>query len=76
MLPEALRGIEGQVDAAVDEVTLTIDSKDVPAACRILRSDPRLSMNYLRCLSVVDYEGQAGGELPPVLARDGDTSLC
>ena len=56
LLPGALRGIEVRVDAAVDEVTLTVEPRDVPVVCRIFRSDPRLSLHYLRCLSVVDYE--------------------
>ena len=56
LLPDALRGIEAEVGAVVNEVTLSLAPQDVPAACRILRSDPRLALHYLRCLSVVDHQ--------------------
>ncbi len=60
---EALSGILGEVfadfdieiGAKVDEVTLTVKPKDVPAVCKLAKEDPRLLCNYLRSLSVVDY---------------------
>ncbi|MDP6454860.1 MAG: NADH-quinone oxidoreductase subunit C [SAR202 cluster bacterium] len=45
-----------EVGAAVDEVTLTVHPDSIPEICRILRDDPRFDFNYLRCISVVDYE--------------------
>ena len=45
-----------EVGAAVDEVTLTVQPDAIPDVCRILREDSRFDFNYLRCLSVVDYE--------------------
>jgi len=55
LLPEVLRGYEATIGAALDEVTVTVRPQDVPAICRIAREDARLSFDYLRCLSVVDY---------------------
>ena len=46
---------EVEVDAAVDEVTVTAPAGSVPDICRISREDPRLDFDYLRCLCVVDY---------------------
>ena len=45
-----------EIGAAVDEVTLTVQPDTIPEVCRILRDDPRFGFDYLRCLSVVDYE--------------------
>ncbi len=56
LLPEALAGFQSEIGAAVDEVTVSVKAEDVPGVCRMLRGDPRLALNYLRCLSVVDYE--------------------
>jgi NADH-quinone oxidoreductase subunit C len=55
LLPEILRDFPVELGAAIDEVIVTARPQDVPAICRIARTDPRLDMSYLRCLSVVDY---------------------
>ena len=49
-----------QIGAAVDEVTLTVDSQAVAFVCDVCKSDPRLDFDYMRCLSVVDYVGASG----------------
>jgi len=58
-LKDLLEGLapqwEGEVSQALDEVVLTVPPSRVPEVCRTMREDPRLSMDYLRCLSVVDY---------------------
>ena len=48
------------VGAAVDEVTLTVPPDAVADVCAQCKDDPRLDFDYLRCLSVVDYEAQSG----------------
>ena len=55
LLPEVLRDFDIEMGAAVDEVIVTVSPADVPAVCRVVREDPRLDFNYLRCLSAVDY---------------------
>lgn len=57
LVREVFPGLQDDaISAAVDEVTLTVGAQDVPNVCRILRTDPRLDFDYLRCLCVVDYE--------------------
>ena len=46
---------EGEVSQALDEVVLTVPPSRVPEVCRTMREHPQLAMDYLRCLSVVDY---------------------
>ena len=55
LLPEALGEFDVEVGAAVDEVVVAVNPDDLLAICRLLRSDPRLDFDYLRCLSAVDY---------------------
>ena len=56
LLPDVLRDFDIiEIGAAVDEVTLTVKPEDIPAVCRTVKDDPQLALNYLRCLSVVDY---------------------
>ena len=55
ILTQVFADFDAQVGAAVDEVTLTVQPKDVPAVCRIARQRPDIDCGYLRCLSVVDY---------------------
>ena len=55
LLPEVLRDFDIEMGAAVDEVIVTVSPADVPAVCRVVREDPRLDFDYLRCLSAVDY---------------------
>ncbi len=56
LLPGPLAPFEPEVDTALDEVVVTVASERLLDACATLRSDPSLSFDYLRCLSVVDYE--------------------
>ena len=56
LLPGPLADYEPEVDTALDEVVVTVPSERLLDACAILRNDPSLSFDYLRCLSVVDYE--------------------
>ena len=55
LLPEVLREFDVEMGAAVDEVVVTVRPDDLLAVCRLVRSDPRLDFDYLRCLSAVDY---------------------
>ena len=55
LLPEVLKGFDVEIGAAVDEVIVTAKPQDIPAVCRTLKEEPRLNLDYLRCLSVVDY---------------------
>ena len=61
LVSEIFGGREGvAVGAAVDEVTLTVPPDSVARVCADCKNDPRLDFDYLRCLSVVDYESQSG----------------
>ena len=55
LLPNVFGDFDVEVGAVVDEVTVNVKPADVPAVCRTAKEDPRLAMDYLRCLSVVDY---------------------
>ena len=60
-LSEIFGAREGvSVGAEIDEVTLSVPPETVAEICAQCKSDPRLDFNYLRCLSVVDYETQSG----------------
>ena len=56
LLPGPLTDYEPEFDTALDEVVVTVPSERLLDACATLRNDPSLSFDYLRCLSVVDYE--------------------
>ncbi len=56
LLPTALQGVEASFGTALDEVTVVVEPADVPQVCRTAREDPALDFDYLRALSVVDYE--------------------
>jgi NADH-quinone oxidoreductase subunit C len=51
-----LQGIDAELGSSADEVVVTVGPHDIPAVCRIAKDDDRLDFNYLRCISVVDYE--------------------
>ena len=55
LLVDTLAALQVEVDASLDEVVVKADAKNIPEICRICREDPRLDMNYLRSLAVVDY---------------------
>ena len=56
LLPEVLENFAVGIGAAVDEVIVTSDPLSLIPICRVVKNDPRLDFNVLRCLSVVDYE--------------------
>ena len=56
LLPEVLAGFDVEIGVAMDEVVVVAKADDIPDVCRVAKEDPRLDFNYLRCLSVVDYE--------------------
>ena len=56
LIPEVLADFEVDMSAALDEVVVTVRPEDVPDICRMAKEDPRLDLDYLRCLSVVDRE--------------------
>ena len=55
-LPGPIAPCDPEVSAILDEVVVTVPTGRLLAACETLREDPGLSFDYLRCLSVVDYE--------------------
>ena len=56
LLPGPLAAYEPEIDTALDEVVVTVAPERLLDACATLRGEPSLSFDYLRCLSVVDYE--------------------
>ncbi len=56
LLQEALAEFKPVMSAALDEVVVALDRSALVQAALKLRDDPRLSFDYLMCLSVVDYE--------------------
>ena len=56
LLPDVLQGVDATFGTALDEVTVVVGPDDVPQVCRVAREDPALDFDYLRALSVVDYE--------------------
>ena len=55
LLAQVFADFDVELSAAVDEVTLTAQPKDVLTVCRIARQHADIDCGYLRCLSVVDY---------------------
>ena len=55
LLPKKFAEFDVEIGSTTDEVTLRILPKDIVQICVKAREDPELSLNYLRCLSVVDY---------------------
>ena len=56
LLPGPLAPFQPEVDTALDEVVVTVAVDRLLGACDLLKEDKSLSFDYLRCLSVVDYE--------------------
>jgi len=56
LLSSALEEFEVTIGAAVDEVVVTAQPEQVPLICRLAKERPDLGFDYLRCISVVDYE--------------------
>ncbi|MBI4336285.1 MAG: NADH-quinone oxidoreductase subunit C [Chloroflexi bacterium] len=55
LLSEVLDSFHPNLSAALDEVVVTVEPAQVQRTCQTLRDDPRLKFDFLRCLSVVDY---------------------
>ena len=56
LLPSAFHAVDASFGTALDEVTVVVEPGDVPQVCRMARENPALDFDYLRALSVVDYE--------------------
>ena len=56
LLAETLREFGPEMEAAMDEVVVTVGCDKVLEVATKLRDDPRTTCDFLRCLSVVDYE--------------------
>ena len=56
LLPGLLTPFQPEIATALDEVVVTLAADRLLEACSVLREDASLSFDYLRCLSVVDYE--------------------
>jgi len=56
LLPGSLASFEPEITSALDEVLVNVSAERLLALCAVLKEDPSLSFDYLRCLSVVDYE--------------------
>lgn len=54
-MTQALSPLKAEVSASLDEVVAAVDRAKLVEVCRLLRDDPRLDFDLLRCLSVVDY---------------------
>jgi NADH-quinone oxidoreductase subunit C len=48
-------GFAAEFGYAVDEVSVLFPRDQIARACALARSDPRLKMDYLRCLAVSEY---------------------
>lgn len=46
------------IDYSFDELQLRVSRESVVEVCAALKSDPELNFNYLRCLSVVDWQDE------------------
>jgi NADH-quinone oxidoreductase subunit C len=55
-LERALGDLSPQFGTSIDEVSVTVSAERVQAAARRLKEDEQLRMDYLRCLSGVDYQ--------------------
>ena len=56
LLASALNGYNVEIGASLDEVVVTTKPDTVLEICKYVKNDPELEFDYLRCISVVDYE--------------------
>ena len=56
LLKDTLGEFQPELGAALDEVVVTIQPHQVVEVGRKLRDDPQTACDFLRCLSVVDYQ--------------------
>ena len=56
LLPGPLASFKLEITSALDEVIVTVAAEQLLEVCDVLKQDSSLAFDYLRCLSVVDYE--------------------
>ena len=56
LLEQTLQEYQPEMGAALDEVVVTVQPGQIVAVATRLRDDPETACDFLRCLSVVDYE--------------------
>ena len=56
LLEHTLKEFQPEMGAAVGDVVVTVEPERIVDVGRRLRDDPETACDYLRCLSVVDYE--------------------
>ena len=56
LLTDILHEFQPEMGAALDEVLVTVQRDQIVAVGRKLRDNPRTGCDFLRCLSVVDYQ--------------------
>ena len=56
LLEHTLKEFQPEMGTAVDDVVVTVEPERIVDVGRRLRDDPETACDYLRCLSVVDYE--------------------
>ncbi|MCZ6615617.1 MAG: NADH-quinone oxidoreductase subunit C [Chloroflexi bacterium] len=56
LLKKSLKEFQPEIGASLDEVVVTVRPELVVEVGRKLKDDPETACDFLRCLSVVDYE--------------------
>jgi len=56
LVAELLSGFDIEIEISMDEILVKSDHENVVPIAKIVKFDPRLDFNYLRCLSAVDYK--------------------
>tara|TARA_B100000029_G_scaffold253024_1_gene249974 strand:+ start:800 stop:1294 length:495 start_codon:yes stop_codon:yes gene_type:complete len=55
IIGEVLEEVDPELDAAQDDLAVTIKPESIKKVCELSKFRPELDFNYLRCISVVDY---------------------
>ena len=55
LLKEVYASFDPEIGYVVDEVSVTVPRERIAEACRLAKDEPRLKMDYLRCLAVTEY---------------------
>ena len=55
IVSEVLEEVDPELDAAQDDLAVTIKPESIKKVCELSKFRPELDFNYLRCISVVDY---------------------
>ncbi len=56
LLTQLLQPLPVEIGESLDEVVIKSPPQDVLEVCRRCKEEPQLDLDYLRCLSVVDYK--------------------